>query len=291
VNTYIWLVRREFWEYRAIWMCPAVIVCALMLAALFGRVEVAELGSPEGNSGMAGMALFAFGMIFFFVMTIYSSWYLLDCLNADRKDRSVLFWKSLPISDTAMVLAKLFTGLVAIPIVYFTAADLSALLMAFIISLRSHSSLGSALWQPDLWLQLQALWLYVIASIAIWYLPLAGWLMLISAWARRAVMLWSIMPPLAVVLAERLFLGTHVVEDLLRNRLAGYLAVAFHHQQGAGWVRTPLGGAGSIATPISVWRLLDPIGFFSSPATWIGVFVGAALVCGAVQLRLRSTEL
>src|SRR5208283_2286784 len=106
--------------------------------------------SPERNRAMAGMVLFAFGIIFFLVMTIYSTWYLLDCLNADRKDRSVLFWKSLPISDTAMVLAKLFTGLIAIPIVYFAAADLSALLMAFIISLRAHSSMGSALWQPDL---------------------------------------------------------------------------------------------------------------------------------------------
>ena len=97
-------------------------------------------------------------------MTIYSTWYLLDCLYADRKDRSVLFWKSLPISDTATVLSKLFIGLIAIPIVYFAAADLSTLLMAFIISVRAHSSLGSALWQPDLWLQLQVLWLYVIAS-------------------------------------------------------------------------------------------------------------------------------
>jgi len=292
MNTYVWLIRREFWENRAIWICPAVIACALMLAALFGRVEVAGLGSPEQNRAMAGMALFAFGIIFFLVMTIYSTWYLLDCLNADRKDRSVLFWKSLPISDTAMVLAKLFTGLIAIPIVYFAAADLSALLMAFIISLRAHSSMGSALWQPDLWLQLQALWLYVIASTAIWYLPLAGWLVLISAWARRAVMLWSIMPPLAAVLAERLFLGSHVVEKLLKNRLGGYLAVAFHNlTQRAGWVTTPLGNDDSITAPISVWRLLDPIGFLSSPATWIGVLVGAALICGAVQLRLRSIEL
>ncbi len=250
-----------------------MIACALTLAALFGRIEVAGLDWPEQNRATAGMALFAFG-IFFVVMAIYSGWYLLDCLNADRKDRSVLFWKSLPISDTAMVLAKLFTGLIAIPIVYFAAADLSALLMAFIISLRAHSSPGGTLWQPDLWLQLQALWLYVIASTAIWYRPLAGWLMLVSAWARRALVLWSIMPPLAAVLAERLFLGSHVVENLLKNRLAGYLAVAF---------RNP--------GPISVWRLLDPIGFFSSPATWIGVLVGAALICGAVQLRLRSIEL
>ncbi len=292
MNTYVWLIRREFWENRAIWICPAVIACALMLAALFGRVEIAALGSPEQNRVMAGTALFAFGIIFFMAMTIYSTWYLLDCLYADRKDRSVLFWKSLPITDTATVLSKLFTGLIAIPLVYFAAADLSTLLMAFIVSLRARPPLGSALWQPDLWLQLQALWLYVIASTAIWYLPLAGWLVLMSAWAKRAVMLWSIMPPLAAVLAERLFLGSHAVENLLKDRLGGYLRVAFHDlPHHAGWVTTPLGDGDSITTPISVWRLLNPIEFFSSPATWIGVLVGAALIGGAVQLRRRRSEL
>jgi len=292
VNTYVWLIRREFWENRAIWIVPAVITVALMFAALFGRIDVVVPSSPEQNRAIAEMVLFAFSVIFFLVMSLYCTWYLLDCLYADRKDRSVLFWKSLPISDTATVLAKLFTGLIAVPIVYFAAADLAALSMSFIISLRARSSLGSALWQPDLWLQLQVLCVYVIVSTAIWYLPLAGWLLLISAWAKRAVMLWSIMPPLAAVLAERLFLGSHFVVDLLKNRMGGYVPLAFHDLSSrAGWVRTPLGDGDSIGTPISVWRLLNPIGFFSSPATWIGVLVGAALICGTVQLRLRRTEL
>ena len=198
----------------------------------------------------------------------------------------------MPISDIAMVLAKLFVGLVAIPIVYFAAADLSALLMAFIISLRAHASLVGASGSPELWLQLQALWLYVIASSAIWYLPLVGWLMLVSAWARRAVMLWSILPPLAaVILAERLFLGSHVVENLLQNRLAAVTRRCVPQPRHAGWVTTLFGGAESITTPSSVWHLLDPLGFLSSPATWIGVLVGAALHRGAVQLRMRSIEL
>ena len=75
------------------------------------------------------------------------TWYLLECLYADRKDRSVLFWKSLPIPDTDTVLAKLFAGAIAIPLVYFIAADISTLLMAFIISIRAHAYAG--LWRPD----------------------------------------------------------------------------------------------------------------------------------------------
>jgi ABC-2 type transport system permease protein len=291
MNTYAWLVRREFWENRAIWMIPAAIAAALTFGALFGRVEVANLTSPAQSRAVAEMILFAVGVVFFLVMSIYSTWYLLDCLYADRKDRSVLFWKSMPISDTATVLAKLFTGLIAIPVVYFAAADLSALLMAFVVALRARSSLGAALWQADLWLQLQGLCAYVIVSTAVWYLPVAGWLLLVSAWAKRAVMLWSVLPLLAAVLAERLFLGSHVVANLLKDRLAGYVSMAFRDlAHRSDWVTTPLGDGDSIVTPTSVWRLLDPVGFFSSPATWIGVLVGAALIYGAIQLRLRRTE-
>src|SRR5882757_265104 len=289
MNDYAWLVRREFWENRAIWLVPSLIGIALTLAALFGNVQIPALSLPD-SSVFSGVVLFGFGVTFFVVMNIYVTWYLLDCLYADRKDRSVLFWKSLPISDTATVLAKLFTGLIAIPMVYFIAADLSTVLMAFIISVRARSTFGSALWQPDLWLQLQAMWLYLIVTTAIWYLPFAGWLIAVSAWAKRAVMLWSILPPLALYLLERWFFGTHVVGTALAERALGYLPRAFHDMSDrTAWVTTVI-DRDTITTPGSVWRLLDPLGFFSSPATWIGVIVGAAFVAVAIQLRLRRTE-
>ncbi|HWJ35024.1 MAG TPA: hypothetical protein VNR70_07145 [Steroidobacteraceae bacterium] len=291
MNNYSWLVRREFWENRAIWIVPAVIGAALTLAALFGRVDIAELTSPEQNRVVGGMVLFAFGVAFFVVMNIYSTWYLLDCLYADRKDRSVLFWKSLPISDTATVLAKLFTGLIAIPLVYFVAADISTLLMAFIVSVRARSTFGGALWQPDLWLQLQALWLYLIVTMAIWYLPFAGWLVLVSAWAKRAVMLWSVLPPLALYLLERWFFGTHVTGTALRDRALGYIPTAFQDiTDRTAWVTTVI-DRDTITTPGSIWRLLDPLGFFSNPATWLGLVVGVVFILGAIQLRLRRTDL
>src|SRR5450631_4796644 len=170
MNDYAWLVRREFWENRAIWIVPTVIGVALTLAALFGNAQIPALSLPDSRV-FSGVVLFGFGVTFFVVMNIYATWYLLDCLYADRKDRSVLFWKSLPLSDTATVLAKLFTGLIAIPLVYFIAADVSTLLLAFIVSMRAHAYFGSVLWQPEPWLQLHVLWLYVILTTAVWFLP------------------------------------------------------------------------------------------------------------------------
>jgi ABC-2 type transport system permease protein len=288
MNTYSWLIRREFWENRAIWIVPAAVGAALTLATLFGRIDMSSLPLPVAHRDIGGLVLFTFGVVFFLVMSIYSSWYLLDCLYADRKDRSVLFWKSLPISDTATVLVKLFTGLIAIPLVYFIAADISTLLLAFIISIRARNALGGQLWQGDVWLQLQVMWLYLIVTTAIWYLPFAGWLMAVSAWARRAVMLWSILPPLALYLLERWFFGTHVFASVITDRLLGYIPVAFHvssHHAAPATVDEALSASSS------VWRLLNPIGFLTDPATWVGVIVGIAFIWGAIQLRLRRTEI
>src|SRR6202048_2395579 len=221
MNTTIWLVRREFWENRAIWMIPAVISGVMILIALFGRIELMSISHVPARA-VGGGFLLGVGATFFVVLSIYSTWYLLDCLYADRKDRSVLFWKSLPISDTTTVMSKLATAVIVIPAVYLAAADLTTLLMAFIISVRVSSSIGGALWHADLWLQLQALWLYVIVTTAVWYLPIAAYLLVVSACATRAVMLWSILPPIALILVERWLLGSHVLAGQIEERLVGY---------------------------------------------------------------------
>jgi ABC-2 type transport system permease protein len=290
MNTYSWLIKREFWENRAIWIVPTAIGAALTLAALFGKVDMNDMPAPDRARGIGAFVLFAFGITFFAVMNIYSTWYLLDCLYSDRKDRSILFWKSLPVSDTKTVLAKLVTGVFVIPLVYFIAADISTALMAFIVSIRAHSTVGTALWQPDLWLQLQVLWLYLIVTTAVWYLPFIGYLLVISAWARRAVMLWSFVPPLALYLLERWFFGTHMVGTLLQHRAFDYPAMVFHGAANPHVWSTTVIGDGTTITPESVWRLLDPVEFVSSPATWIGVVVGIAFIIVAIQLRLRRTE-
>ena len=291
MNNYAWLIKREFWENRAIWVIPSVIGVLLILGALFGRVQFTNLHTPQQSEVVGGVVLSIFGIAFFVVMSIYSTWYLLDCLYADRKDRSVLFWKSLPISDTTTVLSKLLVAMIVIPLVYFVAADATTLLIAFIISVRASAALGGAMWHADLWLQLQILWLYTIITYAIWFLPVAAWLMVISAWAKRAVMLWSILPPLALYLGERLFFGTHFVANQIADRLLGYGPRAFHTGTDSSFWMTTTFDNDQITTPSSIWALLDPGTFFSSTQTWIGAAVGAALVVGAIQLRLRRTEI
>jgi ABC-2 type transport system permease protein len=296
MNTYLWLMRREFWENRAIWLVPAALGALLVLAALFGgyqvvgAVDLTTVRSVIQAGALDGMIMIS--MTFLGVMALYSTWYLLDCLYGDRKDRSILFWKSMPISDAATVISKLGMALVVIPLVYFAFADLTTLLMAFIISVRSGGSIGSSLWRGDLWLEIQGLWLYLIVTTAIWYLPVAGWLLIASAWAKRAVILWSILPPLALILAERVFLGTHVTAGQLGARLGllGYASHALKYTPGSeNWVSTEI-GHDTITAPVSLYRFVNAGGFFSSPETWIGAAVGIALTVCAIQLRMRRTE-
>jgi len=294
MNKYSWLVRREFWENKAIWIIPAAIGGVLVLGALFGSVHIDTVATPAQVRAVAKAVLFGLSLVFFLMMSIYAGWYSLDCLHADRKDRSILFWKSMPVSDVETVLSKLLMALIVIPLVYFLAADLTLLLMAFIISIRLSTLVGGGFWYADSWFQLQAAWLYLIVTVAIWYLPFTAWLLLISALVRRAVVLWSILPPVAIMLAEHWFFGSRVLLTLLSNRSTGYPAAAFHDISGNMWESTPLGtqsGDGTIELPRSIWSLIDPVGFFSSPGTWAGLALGAVMIYAAIQLRQRRTEL
>jgi ABC-2 type transport system permease protein len=286
MKTYSWLIRREFWEFRATWLIPAVVGAVLLISALFGRIDMTAFDSHLAALNLGTIYLLGLAVLFYAVMSIYSSWYLMDCLYNDRRDRSILFWKSLPVSDSQTVLSKLLMGLAVIPLVFMVAADLTSLLMAFVISIRARTFSG-VLWNPQTWFQVQVLWLYVIATTAIWYLPIAGWLMLVSAWAKRAVMLWTLLPPLVLYLIEKWFLNTHVVQNVLGQRLVGYAAVAYHGNEQ--WINDNMSDAAT--GPVSVWRFINPAGFFSSLEVWIGLAVGVAMIVGTIQLRMRRSEI
>jgi ABC-2 type transport system permease protein len=281
MNNYLWLIRREFWERRAIWIVPAAISGTLILVALFGRTQIitdVPLESPFVGKAYLGIT----GLLFIVIMMVYSTLYLLDCLYDDRRDRSVLFWKSLPISDTDTVLSKLIVALLAIPLVAFLAADITSLIVAFIVSIRARAMIGGALWDGSDWLQIQALWMYVILTCAVWYLPVAGWCLMISAWVKRAPMLWSVLPLLVAFLIEHFFVGTNYIGRVIGGRLAGYAPVAFHTDSHGPW------NANDAAH--SAWQFMDIGGFFSNAATWVGLLVGAAMIAAAIQMRIHRSE-
>ncbi len=300
MKTYVWLVRRELWENRAMWLLPAAVGLALWVLALLAGVNLhsGDLEPVQAHgSAVALLGSLGVGTVFFAIMSAYVSWYLLDCLYADRKDRSVLFWKSLPISDTATVLSKLSMALFIVPLIYLAAADLTLLVGALTVAWRTHASLQGFLWQPSVWLQLQGLWIYLALTTALWFLPIYAWALLVSAWAKRAVALWAFLVPLGICYAESSVLGTHYVAQWLAYRFVGFSQAAF---KDGGWTDSlrqlesgqtaPSHGAWVHDLPQSLWGSLAPQQFFMSVALWQGVALGGAMLIGAIALRRFRSE-
>ena len=206
-------------------------------------------------------------------MHITVFFYLLDALQGERKDRSVLFWKSMPVSDTTTVLSKLFTALAvsgAIVIVVAIATQLAVLLVVSVILIIGGTN-PAPIWGMQLF-QITAAVIYWQIAIALWYAPLAAWLLLVSAWAKRVTILWAVFTPIAIVLFERVAIGTHyraghhhlspaTIRCLQTIRAARTRSRAHCQQRG----RQGLGN-----TPASARRDRSS-GFFSNPWLWVGL--------------------
>ena len=135
------LVRREFWEHRALWMAPLVVAALLALCAAIGRVhidvnEASDLSSQSQQVALFSIIQWVLAMPLYIVVMLVGSFYLLDCLYAERKDRSILFWKSLPVSDGLTVCAKLLVALVVMPVGAFVLALLSHAVCTAILEAR-----------------------------------------------------------------------------------------------------------------------------------------------------------
>lgn len=292
MNTWIWLFRREIWENRAIWMLPVVVAGLLLVIVLFGHIQVDELSRDLSSDQLRLLGPLVVGGIgmstLFLIMNVYISWYLLDCLYADRKDRSVLFWKSLPITDTQTVLSKLAMAMLVIPLVYFIVADLTVIAASLVLSVRGGSHVAQALWHPGDWLQLQVLGIYAILTGTLWFLPISAWFMFVSSWARRAVTLWALLLPLAACYVESKLVGSTVLWKALVAHLTGYGNAAFEGSSGC--VRHTVIGTGKLDLPCSLSSFIDPAGFFGSGEMWLGFVIGAALVGATIYMRHRFPD-
>jgi ABC-2 type transport system permease protein len=299
MKEFMWLIRRELWENRGIWTVPSIVggilVVVTTMTATFGDISINNASLFVHRHGdearvLGEMLLFGFGTSLFLFMCLYSIFYLVDSLSTERKDRSILFWKSLPISDGATVLSKLVMAAAVIPLIFLVAADLTTLGVAIVLSLRGGSAFARVFFQPDLWLQLQVLWLYLIVVMAIWYLPVAGWLLMVSAWARRAVLMWAMLPPILLVLIGKWFMRSNLFAENFIDRLVGLAPRAFHNAADGVFTLHSKLDKDMPVVPRTVWEFIDPAQFFASLEVWVGVAVGAALVYAAIMLRRYRSE-
>ncbi|HEU5135499.1 MAG TPA: hypothetical protein VFU13_10190 [Steroidobacteraceae bacterium] len=307
MNNMIWLIRREIWENRSLWITPLVIAGVILVIAAFGGIHVGDGGnfsmgwnSESGidiseqdrrNIGEAmatapldkkqtiyAITLATFTAVQLFSMVLVIFFYLLDSLLAERKDRSILFWKSLPVSDSEVVLSKLVTAALVLPLFVLVVSSVLQVLFALVWSVRfSGTMLGDALmaWDAEVWLKLQASFILFISTSILWYLPLLAYLMLVSVWARRNAFLWAILPPLAILSIEVMILGSNHFGHFLARRLIGVFVLveeSIGSVHGSGVVNL-----GEVFAGVS--------GVLTSYETWLGVLAAVAMLLVTIRIR------
>ncbi len=284
-NALYWSVRRELWENRSLYIAPLAAVGLGLLAFFFSLTHVLRnsaqaLGAidPTQSPVVLAMPYSHTGMLATFTAIIVAMVYCLDALYGERRDRSILFWKSLPVSDRTTVLAKAMIPLAVLPLMVFAitaAAQLLILLVSTVAVLIKGESV-IMLWAKLPFVQLQVESLYTLIVLALWYAPVYAWLMLVSGWARRTVFLWAVLPLLAIAAGEHIVFHTMHTLILLRDRLFGFAPTAYVMQMPDGSFVDPH------FIPVSQ---LSPLRFLSTPGLWIGLIVAAAMLAAAVRLR------
>jgi ABC-2 type transport system permease protein len=236
-----------------------------------GQTKVALFTIVQWALSMPGFVAVLFVLFF----------YALDCLYAERKDRSILFWKSLPVSDGLTVWAKLLVALVVVPFGVFALALLAHLVYTGILGARvALGSLPPILtWNSYEWLRTEAVMFLMTLFGVLWYAPIAAYLLLVSAWARRAPMLWATLPFVLAPLLEWVAFGTRHVLDFIDYRAFGIWGIlGIDHLN----LISKHGPQHPVGTALEV---LDFRGALTAVDLWLGLVVAVALVYAAIRIR------
>ena len=275
----LWSLRREVWENRYLYITPAALAglglfgYSLSLLTLPHRLRTSPPGdlAQQGHSvaGQFSMLAVAVIMVTYIVGALYS----LEALHGERRDRSILFWKSLPVSDRTTVLAKVAVPLVLLPIlivVLVVATQAVMLLVRTMVLVMSGMGAYAAATRPPL-PSMTVVLVYGMVVHALWHAPLYAWFLLVSVWARRTPFLWAVLPPLAAAAMEKVVFGTAHLGHVIAYRLGGATQRAFQ-------VR----GRDELAIQVGQ---IDPARFLGTPGLWLGLAVAAVFLVAAVRLR------
>lgn len=323
MKTMKWLLRREFWEHKGAMFWAPVVAAALMIVFIGGGVlygaalkglpgeithngrtttvhalgesipaaKIAEVSSVVANHYLAPAApLFIMGAFIAF-------FYCLGALHDERRDRSILFWKSLPVSDTETVLSKVITAILVAPLIVMAVAVLTSLLLLLIgglvMAFNGLNMFGPVLSTADFYLTPLRL-VALLPVYVLFALPTVGWLLMVSAWAKSKVFLWAVGTPVITMIAVKwldhlLGLGIDMhgfVNNVLMRGLVGlfpgswFLLSQVHPN-------TMLDENHTMTTAAI---LRESYMTLAAPGVWIAAAVGVAMIYAAIRLRRWKDE-
>src|SRR5712671_4453140 len=274
---FYWSLRRELWENRLIYIVPLAAAALFLVGFLINMIALRSrahgIWPPAHQDDVLITIPFEISAALIMgTALIVGIFYSLDALYGERRDRSILFWKSLPVSDFTAVLSKLSIPLVVIPLLSFAITIVTHFIM---LLLSSAVLLGSganiaALWTQGSFVRVSIEIFYHILTVhGLWYAPIYGWLLLVSAASPRAPFVWAVLPPFVICGVEKITFNTTHFLALLEQRFMGPPDP------------TMTMPAGASVDPMH----LIPHHFFSQPGLWIGLAIAAAFLFVAVRLR------
>lgn len=316
LKTFYWLVKREFWEHRGGFLWTPVITGGIfLLLNIMGVITAEVLGAQHGirigasgglkqiianmdagDMSQVGMALdlamySAMGLLIV-VLGFVVFFYCLGALYDDRRDRSVLFWKSLPISNISTVLSKVVSATVVAPVIVVIVGIIVGMLQLLILAI-TLSFHGVNVWQLLMLAHPFRVMVNLIGYIplyVLWALPAVGWLLLCSAWARSKPFLWAVALPVATGLLVSWFglmglfnlpttwFWSNIVQRALFSVFPGSGSLFGLHGESVAqhFGANPGLGFMDVGTTYQL---------FGSANLWAGVVIGTALLAGAAWFR------
>lgn len=316
------LLKREFWEHKGGFFWAPIVAGGIsllltLMAIIVGEVAARramadgqlqvdgqvminglDLGAITNRLGPEEMRSLAQGLDLsllmsaswpFIVLAFVVFFYCLGALYDDRKDRSVLFWKSLPLSDRDTVLSKAASALLVAPLLAVGAALATMfgfLLLLSVVVLAHGGNPVTLLWGPGSPIALAGHMLAAVPVYAVWALPTVGWLLLCSAWARSKPFLWAIMIPVFAAI----FVAWFDVMQLFDLDTAWFLKNVTGRALLSAVPGTWMSAAsiGDLHGPEHLQQLLSLKATYSTlltPQLWIGALAGIAMILGAIRLR------
>jgi len=325
-GTMRWLLQREFWEYKGSMFWAPLIVAAVIVLLLGGTLSygLAAHGVPhrvwinghmvsEGTLAAAAdqirpvAAKIASGLylvaaappLIMLIFVVFS--YCLGTLYDERRDRSILFWKSLPVSDATTVLSKLVTALCVAPLIAIVLGVAASLLLVLIacaaLSANGVNLFGVVFGTRDFYLAPLGV-VALMPVYVVWALPTVGWLLLVSSWARTKPFLWAVgAPAVALIVASWInaamtriagteFAVARIVQDVVSRLLTGVVPGIWYAYPGV----VP-GGVPHADNGIDVASVFaQSWGSLASVDALLGVVAGATMIYGAMRMRRWRDE-
>ena len=299
IQNQIALIRREILEHRAIYITPIVIALLMCLLSVAGMVAASSfdhvvdigilgatnLGTDERSAAITVMMI-SLSEVFIMAMWILIIFYSLDTLYSERKDRSILFWRSLPLTDFETVFSKFLMAIIVIPLISFSVIVITHLIV-FLIASIWLGAVGANPWHLiwtaapffDNWI---ATLLFLLA-LTFWLSPFIGWFLFVSAFTKRSPFLTAFLPIATLPLIEWIVFKTSVIAEAFFVRTVKIPLLDLDEIVAVMRKGEDLKIAGDFSPSMMAW--LDVGGYFANLGLWSGLLVCGLFLTSAIYVR------